>query len=277
MYSNGMRGSSVDVFKVLSHPLRVEVLRVLAGGDGMRYTDVLEELGVETGKLNFHLRKLDGYVDTEDGEYRLTERGAEALRLAESADAVTRTPATVATASPDPSQPGATPVTRLKALSLDAALFLLTPLASSLFVLFTIPVQLSLSDPATYLLAGMNLREHLVIGTLLMLTGLTVGETVAGRTPGKSLMGIKVTRRGAAPGTGVSLVRALVTVYLLPLDFLAARALKLDELRLTDRLLDVEVVQDTGDDRSGSGGAGRWKRVPATDGTNPLRGVPSEN
>lgn len=238
-----------EVFKVLSHPLRLEVLRTLSADDGTRYTDVLEGLGVETGKLNFHLRKLDGFVESRDDGYVLTRRGVEALRVAEAAETAASAPATVpvGTGSVEPRA-------RLRALALDAALFVLAPMAASLFAMLAVPVQLSLDRPLLYVAAGLNVGEHLLAGSILLLSALALGEGLWGRTPGKSLSGLRVTRDGAPPGVPVSLLRAVATVYLLPLDFLAARALGLRELRATDRFLGVAVIRDDEPRRSGGGG-----------------------
>lgn len=255
-----MDEGATSVFKVLSHPLRVRVLELLSE-QRMRYTDILEELGVETGKLNFHLRKLDGYVDTEDDTYALTERGVEALRTAEDAEQVTRA-APVIWSTPSLE---AAPTQRLKALTIDVALFVGIPFLASLLVMLSIPVQLSASDPLLYLMAGWNPGEHLLTGTLLLLAATAVGEAYSGATPGKSVVGIRVVRGDGPPPLSVSLARAFVTVYLLPLDFLAARAAGMDELRLTDRVLELEVVEGRDDStRSGPGGSTRKETPVAT-------------
>lgn len=60
----------------------------------------------------------------------------------------------------------------------------------------------------------------------------------------------------------VSLARSICTVYLLPVDFLLARGAGMDELRMTDEVLGIRVVEEQED--AGAGGAGGYveKDVP---------------
>ncbi|WP_049926200.1 DUF7347 domain-containing protein [Halopiger goleimassiliensis] len=64
-------------FDLLSSPIRLEILLALAeADDSLRYTDLREAISIEdNGKLNYHLRRLDGLVTDADGAYDLTDRG----------------------------------------------------------------------------------------------------------------------------------------------------------------------------------------------------------
>lgn len=72
-------------FDLLSSPVRLEILLALAGRDRpLRYTDLREDTSIEdNGKLNYHLRRLEGLVagrDDGDGRgYVLTPRGRRLL------------------------------------------------------------------------------------------------------------------------------------------------------------------------------------------------------
>ncbi|MBA7618620.1 hypothetical protein ES703_25950 [subsurface metagenome] len=52
------------------------------GGEGVLYSDILHGLGLNTGKLNYHLKLLDGVVEKDDSRrYRLTDLGVRAMGL----------------------------------------------------------------------------------------------------------------------------------------------------------------------------------------------------
>jgi len=58
------------VIKVLGHRERKRILKIVASyPEGINYTGVLGEMGLSTGKLNYHLGELEGFLDR--GENRL--------------------------------------------------------------------------------------------------------------------------------------------------------------------------------------------------------------
>ena len=70
-----------SIFLALKHPVRRKILRMLDESPA-NYTDILNELGVETGFLNYHLESLKGLVTkNEDGRYSLSDFGEAALDL----------------------------------------------------------------------------------------------------------------------------------------------------------------------------------------------------
>jgi len=79
-----MSMSSDDVFEAISHPLRVEIIKVLAKGP-RRFADIKRELRIESsGLLDFHLKKLDNLISiNEESLYVLNERGFTALQAIE--------------------------------------------------------------------------------------------------------------------------------------------------------------------------------------------------
>ncbi|UCD44828.1 MAG: helix-turn-helix transcriptional regulator [Candidatus Bathyarchaeota archaeon] len=71
------------VLQALGHRERRNILEVVASsGDGVLYSDILHELGMNTGKLNYHLKLLEGVIEKDDSRrYRLTDLGSRAVRL----------------------------------------------------------------------------------------------------------------------------------------------------------------------------------------------------
>jgi len=71
------------VLQALGNRERRNIIDVVASsGDGVLYSDILHELGVNTGKLNYHLKLLEGVIEKDDARrYRLTDLGARAVGL----------------------------------------------------------------------------------------------------------------------------------------------------------------------------------------------------
>jgi len=73
------------VIKALSSPERKNILRIVGGyPEGVNYTGILGETMLSTGRLNYHLGELDGFLERdEERRYRLTELGRKAVAVLE--------------------------------------------------------------------------------------------------------------------------------------------------------------------------------------------------
>src|SRR5512138_2283597 len=70
------------VLSVLSHPLRRDILLDLSNNGEQSFTDLLNLLKVDTGKLSFHLRSLAPFIEqTPTGKYKLSRAGEDAVRV----------------------------------------------------------------------------------------------------------------------------------------------------------------------------------------------------
>ncbi|MHA2134221.1 MAG: winged helix-turn-helix domain-containing protein [Candidatus Thorarchaeota archaeon] len=71
------------VFEVLAHPVRRDILKLVAyREDGASYTDILGEFSLSTGRLNYHLKQMDGFIQKNDHlRYTLTPLGRAAADL----------------------------------------------------------------------------------------------------------------------------------------------------------------------------------------------------
>ena len=69
------------MFSALNHPIRRKIIEMLAKNN-MQYTQILEKLNIDTGKLNFHLKKLEDLITKDEkGLYRLTDKGLKAFSI----------------------------------------------------------------------------------------------------------------------------------------------------------------------------------------------------
>jgi len=68
------------VIRALSSPERKNILRIVGSyPEGVNYTGILGETMLSTGRLNYHLGELDGFLERdEERRYRLTELGRKA-------------------------------------------------------------------------------------------------------------------------------------------------------------------------------------------------------
>ncbi len=70
------------LFDALSHETRRKIIRILGEHGPQQYTVILEQLGIETGVLNYHLGKLGKIVEKDSsGLYRLTRLGEKAYSI----------------------------------------------------------------------------------------------------------------------------------------------------------------------------------------------------
>ncbi|XHH08214.1 MAG: hypothetical protein ACFCUE_11660 [Candidatus Bathyarchaeia archaeon] len=69
------------VFQALSHPMRRTIIKLLeTHPHGMLYTQLITELGLSTGKMNYHIEQLQGLIEkNEQHQYVLTTLGKKAL------------------------------------------------------------------------------------------------------------------------------------------------------------------------------------------------------
>ncbi|MEM2088476.1 MAG: helix-turn-helix domain-containing protein [Thermoproteota archaeon] len=74
------------IIQALAHKARRNVLKIVRSSEGgVSYTELLNELGLPTGKLNYHLRQLEGLVEkTNEKKYVLTPFGEKAMSLLDS-------------------------------------------------------------------------------------------------------------------------------------------------------------------------------------------------
>ena len=68
------------VFQALAHPMRRTILKIVSSNDSITYSELITELQLPTGKLNYHLEHLEGLIEkNQDRHYILTPLGRKAL------------------------------------------------------------------------------------------------------------------------------------------------------------------------------------------------------
>ena len=70
------------ILSVLSHRIRREILLILREKGESSFTDLMNTLKIDTGKLSFHIRSLQPFIEqTKTGKYKLSRAGEDAVRV----------------------------------------------------------------------------------------------------------------------------------------------------------------------------------------------------
>lgn len=200
------------VLSVLSHPLRREILQDLSDNGESSFTDLLNLLKVDTGKLSFHLRSLAPFIEqTSTGKYRLSRAGESAVRVIHDVGSWAEVADVQGKAS---SLPLASLQMRAFSFIVDFSLILAITTAITL-----LPHLFSLSSP-DFLVGEIGTVLFITVGMLWFYS--TLLEGFNGQSLGKRLLGLKVVR---TDGKKMSYDHAAVRNFgkvlpLLPFDLL---------------------------------------------------------
>jgi len=199
------------ILSVLSHPLRRRILFYLNEKAEGSFTDFATSFNVDTGKLSFHLRSLEAFVEqTPTGKYKLSSAGQNAIVLIKDLESWAMK---AETATRSFVHPRSNWKKRVAAYLIDFAI------AFTLF--FWLPnllFEFTIED-----LFGVNLIFFLV----LFWVYLTLLEGFSGQSIGKLIAYIKVVSIDGKPiSYDQAAVRNFGTVFLLPIDLVVGWRLK---------------------------------------------------
>jgi DNA-binding HxlR family transcriptional regulator len=172
------------ILSILSHPLRREILVSLSEKGEASFTDLLNLLKVDTGKLSFHLRSLEVFIEqTPTGKYKLSRAGESAIRVIRDIESWVE----VADVERKESRlPLASFKKRAAAFLIDFTIIL----AITMTIVF-VPQALALSSE-TFLKGGISAVLFTTVGLLWLYS--TLLEGFNGQSLGKRVMGLKVVR-----------------------------------------------------------------------------------
>ena len=220
------------ILSVLSHPLRRKILQLLSEKTECTFTDLLNALEIDTGKLSFHLRTLSPFVEqTPKGKYKLNKTGENAVRAirgieswADGAD-IQRKATELLLASF---------ASRAYAFLIDLGLIIAITGLFAAPELFTLLFGIALSVDLS-LLASIALVLFWVYSTLL--------EGFNGQTLGKRIIRLKVVRTdGKKISYDHAAVRNFGKAFLLPFDLLVGLKHEKMFLRYFDKFAGTTVI-----------------------------------
>ncbi len=219
------------ILSVISHRLRREILLNLSEKNECSFTELMNALNLDTGKLSFHIRSLGVFLErTPTGKYRLSKVGENAVRLIKDLEGWA---AEAEVASKISSLPIATFKKRTLAFLMDSSLTL------AISILITLPNAVSLLEGGVFAL------DTILIVFLVLLWGYsTLLEGFVGQSLGKRVMSLKVVKiDGKRLFYDAAAVRNFGKAFLLPFDLLIGLRLKDDRfIRYFDKFAGTTVI-----------------------------------
>lgn len=192
------------ILSTLSHPLRREILAYLGEKEECSFTDLMNALHIDTGKLSFHIRSLEAFLEqTSAGKYKLSRLGERALMLIRDVEALSSEAEVAKDAS---ALPLADFNTRAIAFLIDFA--------------FAFGLCLVLPGAFSSITSGrFFLGENLLLFLFIFWIYLTLFEGFAGQSLGKRVIRIRVVRiDGKKLFYDYAAIRNFGKIFLLPVD-----------------------------------------------------------
>lgn len=198
------------ILSILSHRLRREILSFIHEKGECSFTDLLNLLQVDTGKLSFHLRTLSAFVQqTPTGKYKLSKTGERALRIIRDVETWSEGAGLRAKTA---QLPYASFKRRAYAFFIDAFLMF------GVTFLFTLPEFFPLLLGEAF---ALSFGAVPFVALALLFVYSTLLEGFNGQTLGKRFIGLKVVRvDGKSLDYEHSAVRNFGKTFLLPIDLL---------------------------------------------------------
>ncbi len=204
-----------DIFKMLSHPIRRAIIKILYERVELSYSELLREVKVEEGLFNFHLRNMRPLIElTEDKTYILSRKGKLAYELIRKVEQ--ETPLHSAMLTPPKVTVGIL-LRRAAAFLIDLLIFII---ATGVFLdpNFYHLIQLHIADIQRHSTEIILAYSHIFFAAFIVFTLL---ESYKGQTIGKYITRIRVLtitdRRLSLVESGI---RNMGKVFLLPIDVL---------------------------------------------------------
>jgi uncharacterized RDD family membrane protein YckC len=220
------------LFSVLSNKLRRDILSLLYEKKELSFSDLMNALDIDTGKMSFHLRNLKMFLEqTPSGKYRLNSFGQNALRLIRDTEAL----------SIEVDFQKRKSNLHIAKFSRRVGAFVF-----DLGVAFTITVAITLITELNSLVSGQYFLDiNLLLFLALLWMYSTLLEGFAGQTLGKSLLKIKVVSvSGKKLYYDHAAVRNFGKCYLLPIDLLVGLRLKDQRfIRFFDKFAGTTVIK----------------------------------
>jgi uncharacterized RDD family membrane protein YckC len=217
------------ILSVLSHPLRRRILLYLSEKTECTFTDFATTFNVDTGRLSFHLRSLEAFIEqTPTGKYKLSVAGKNAVILIKD----------LGSWALQAEKPTRSFMQSLSSWRWRVGAYLID--FSIAFVLFLALPNFFYPFSFEQLLLNVNLIFFLVLFWIYS----TLLEGFSGQTIGKLVMYIKVVRiDGEKISYDEAAVRNFGKVFLLPIDLAIGWKLKDKRyLRYFDKFAGTTVI-----------------------------------
>lgn len=218
-----------EFLTAIGYPLRRQILETVYETPGISYSQILARVNISSGKLNFHLHRLEPFLAQVDGEYQISNEGLKLYRTWKMLEV--RLSGTQITGT---DTPGLFVGRRTLAFLIDVVLILsVLFIAADFASAFTLvpawwlggfPLPLFVNRIFDMLLVYPDLTVVLIRAFILAILWMyfTLLEGYRGQSLGKMILGIRIVDvSGARVAQQPAAVRALTKVLILPFDILA--------------------------------------------------------
>jgi uncharacterized RDD family membrane protein YckC/DNA-binding transcriptional ArsR family regulator len=202
------------ILSALSHPIRRQILKYLSEKEECSFTDLMNALKIDTGKLSFHLKNLEAFLEqTPTNKYRLSKVGENAIVLIRDLEAWS--------VEAELAEKGTSlPLARFK----ERTIAFLIDFAIAFALFMAVP---NVPSWITAKGIGAFLNVNIITFLILLWIYLTLLEGFAGQTLGKRLIGLEtVATNGKKLLYDRAAVRNFGVAFLLPVDLLIGVRLK---------------------------------------------------
>jgi uncharacterized RDD family membrane protein YckC/DNA-binding transcriptional ArsR family regulator len=243
-----------EFLTAIGHPLRRQILETVYESPGISYSQILTRVNISSGKLNFHLQKLESFLAQINGQYQISNEGLKSYRLWKMLEG--RLSGTEVTKA---KTPGLFVGRRTLAFFIDVFLILsLLFIAADFSSVFTlspawwlngIPVPLFITRMVDMFLIYPDLTVVLIRAFILAILWMyfTLLEGYRGQSLGKMIMRIRIVDvSGARIAQHPAAIRALTKVLILPIDIVVGliKSRKVGFLRFFGQYTRSWVVQN---------------------------------
>ncbi len=217
-----------EFLTAIGHPLRRRILETIYSNPDVSYSQILTRVNISSGKLNFHLQKLEPFLAQIEGQYRISTEGLKLYRTWHQLEGRLS-----GTETPKEDRPGFFAFRRTIAFLIDIALILsLLFIAADLSSLFFDPAWWFWDIPLPIFMTRIiemmvlyppDLNVVLIRAFVLAILWMyfTIMEGYRGQTLGKMLLGVQIVQVGGARMIPhAAAIRALTKVLILPFDLL---------------------------------------------------------
>ncbi|MFX0167808.1 MAG: RDD family protein [Candidatus Hodarchaeota archaeon] len=217
-----------DFLTAIGHSLRRQILETVYANPDIAYSRILDHVNISSGKLNFHLQKLDPFLTQVEGKYRISKEGLQLYRIWQMLEG-----RLTGKETPRSERLGLFFFRRLIAMFIDVALILALIFIAADFSalnlapawwLFDLPMPLFLTRMMDTLFGYPDLIVVLIRAFVLAVLWMyfALMEGYRGQTLGKIIMGLRIVDvSGARMQPFPAAIRALTKVLILPFDVLA--------------------------------------------------------
>ena len=216
-----------DFLTAIGHPLRRQILETVYANPDIAYSKILAQVNISSGKLNFHLQKLDTFLSQEDGQYRISDNGLKLYHTWQMLEGRLS-----GTETPRDDKHHLFFFRRTIAFFIDVALilaliFIAADLSALNFTpawwLFDMPVPVFLTRMMDLLFGYPDIIVVLIRAFVLAVLWMyfALMEGYRGQTLGKMLVGLRIVdMSGARMQPFPAAIRSLTKILILPFDVL---------------------------------------------------------